>query len=125
MTKVERNRARSRYEIVVDGQVAGVADYRESGTTVVFPHAEICCLDARPATGRQTGAGGLRRRSRHESVRHPSLLVRRTIHPRPSGVSRLALGLTLGSSLADRTLSAPWAMCPHSRSHRAGSATPA
>ena len=41
MTKVERNRARSRYEIVVDGQVAGVADYRESGTTVVSPHTEI------------------------------------------------------------------------------------
>jgi uncharacterized protein len=41
MTKVKRNSERSRYEIVIDGEVAGVADYRESGSIVVFPHTEI------------------------------------------------------------------------------------
>ena len=38
---VRRNPERSRYELVQDGQVVGVADYRESGDTVVLPHTEI------------------------------------------------------------------------------------
>lgn len=32
---------RSRYELVVDGTVVGVADYRRDGDTWVFPHTEI------------------------------------------------------------------------------------
>ena len=38
---VRRNPERSRYELVQDGQVVGIADYRESGDAVVLPHTEI------------------------------------------------------------------------------------
>jgi predicted GNAT family acetyltransferase len=40
-THVARNAERSRYEITVDGRVVGIADYRQRGDTVVFPHTEI------------------------------------------------------------------------------------
>src|SRR4030095_11195373 len=32
---------RSRYELVMDGTVVGIADYRRDGDTWVFPHTEI------------------------------------------------------------------------------------
>lgn len=32
---------RSRYELVVDGELAGIADYRIDGDQIVFPHTEI------------------------------------------------------------------------------------
>ncbi len=38
---VEHHPERSRYELVVDGRLVGVADYRVSGDRVVFPHTEI------------------------------------------------------------------------------------
>jgi predicted GNAT family acetyltransferase len=40
-TTVRHNGERSRYEILVDDQLVGVADYRIDGQTVVFPHTEI------------------------------------------------------------------------------------
>src|SRR4051794_41930263 len=39
--EVRRNRERSRYELVVNGQVVGAADYRDDGEVVVFPHTVI------------------------------------------------------------------------------------
>ena len=39
--EVRHNAARSRYEISLDGRLAGIADYRADGDTVVFPHTEI------------------------------------------------------------------------------------
>lgn len=39
--EVRRNAERSRYEILVDGEVAGIADYREDGGVWVFPHTVI------------------------------------------------------------------------------------
>jgi predicted GNAT family acetyltransferase len=39
--QVRRNDERSRYELLRDGQVVGVADYRESGDQVVMPHTVI------------------------------------------------------------------------------------
>jgi uncharacterized protein len=39
--EVRRNPARSRYELVRDGEVVGFADYRESGGSVVLPHTVI------------------------------------------------------------------------------------
>lgn len=39
--EVRNNPDRSRYELVRDGRVIGVADYRPSGDVVVFPHTEI------------------------------------------------------------------------------------
>ena len=40
-TEVRRNDERSRYELYVDGQLAGIADYHEQGSTVIIPHTEI------------------------------------------------------------------------------------
>jgi predicted GNAT family acetyltransferase len=40
-TTVQHNRARSRYEILVDDQVVGFADYHLVDGKVVFPHTEI------------------------------------------------------------------------------------
>jgi predicted GNAT family acetyltransferase len=40
-TEVRNDEARSRYELVRDGQVLGIADYRIEGDEVVFPHTEI------------------------------------------------------------------------------------
>jgi uncharacterized protein len=33
--------ARSRYELVIDGRVVAIADYRVSGDVVVLPHTEV------------------------------------------------------------------------------------
>ena len=40
-TEVRRNDDKSRYEILVDGKLAGLADFHERGGAVVFPHTEI------------------------------------------------------------------------------------
>jgi hypothetical protein len=40
-TEVRRNDARNRYELYLDGRLAGIADYREAGDALVFPHTEI------------------------------------------------------------------------------------
>ena len=49
---VRRNAERSRFELLVDGQVVGVADYHVEGDTWVFPHTEI----ARELRGQGLGA---------------------------------------------------------------------
>jgi predicted GNAT family acetyltransferase len=38
---VRRNDEASRYELIDDGRVVGIADYRIDGDTVVFPHTEV------------------------------------------------------------------------------------
>jgi predicted GNAT family acetyltransferase len=38
---VTKNEAAARYELHVDGELAGVADYVERGDVVVIPHTEI------------------------------------------------------------------------------------
>ncbi len=42
VTRVRRNADHSRYDLFVDGELAGIADYRlaEDGVTV-FPHTEV------------------------------------------------------------------------------------
>ncbi|HEY8526313.1 MAG TPA: GNAT family N-acetyltransferase [Acidimicrobiales bacterium] len=49
---VRHNPERSRYELVVDGQVVGVADYQRRDGAWVFPHTEI----ARERRGQGLGA---------------------------------------------------------------------
>jgi uncharacterized protein len=39
--EVRKNEAMSRYELFVDGDLVGVADYSLSGDRVVMPHTEI------------------------------------------------------------------------------------
>lgn len=38
---VQKSEDRSRYELVVDGEVVGIADYHERGDHVVMPHTVI------------------------------------------------------------------------------------
>lgn len=40
-TEVRNDEARSRYELLLDGEVIGFADYRIEGDEVVFPHTVI------------------------------------------------------------------------------------
>ena len=40
-TEVRRNDEQSRYEILLDGNLVGLADYYERGGAIVFPHTEI------------------------------------------------------------------------------------
>ena len=69
MIDVQHNQERSRYEIIVDGEVAGVVDYRKADTVVIFPHTEIA-----PSMRGQRLAAKLVRaalddvRRRHETV---------------------------------------------------------
>lgn len=39
--QVQNNSERSRYELVIDGDLAGIADYSIVGDRVVMPHTEI------------------------------------------------------------------------------------
>jgi predicted GNAT family acetyltransferase len=39
--ETRNNEEESRYELLVDGRVVGIADYRLDGGTAVFPHTEI------------------------------------------------------------------------------------
>ena len=39
--EVTNNKAASRYELSVDGDLIGIADYQIDGDTIVFPHTEI------------------------------------------------------------------------------------
>ena len=41
MADVRRNDEHSRYELIVDGKVVGLADYRVDGDRVIFPHTEV------------------------------------------------------------------------------------
>ena len=40
-TEVRNNAEESRYELVADGEVVGVAEYRRQGDTLVFPHTQV------------------------------------------------------------------------------------
>jgi predicted GNAT family acetyltransferase len=39
--EVRKNESAGRYELHVDGELAGIADYSVDGDVVVFPHTEI------------------------------------------------------------------------------------
>ena len=40
-TEVRDNPDRGRYELTVDGALVGIADYRDTGEALLFPHTEI------------------------------------------------------------------------------------
>jgi predicted GNAT family acetyltransferase len=39
--KITNNSDKSRYELFIEGELAGFADYTISGDTITFPHTEI------------------------------------------------------------------------------------
>lgn len=40
-TDLRNNAEQSRYELLIDGEVIGIAEYQIAGDVVVFPHTEI------------------------------------------------------------------------------------
>jgi uncharacterized protein len=60
---VRNSTDRSRYELLIDGEVIGIADYRIDGDRIVFPHTEI------EASRRGHGLGDLLVRGALDDVR--------------------------------------------------------
>lgn len=88
---VTRNDERSRYELVVDGDVVGIADFEVDGSVLVLPHTEI----DRSRRGQGLGAvlvGGLLDdvRARGERVVPTCWYVREYIDLHPETVDLLA-----------------------------------
>ena len=59
MTEVRDNPDKSRYEIVDDGKLVGVADYRAMGDKLAFPHTEIVPARRNQGLGHQLVKGAL------------------------------------------------------------------
>ena len=57
--RVERNGEKYRYELLVDGTVAGFAQFHESGNRVVFTHSEVHDAYAGHGLGKVLAAGAL------------------------------------------------------------------
>ena len=93
-TEVRKNEDASRYELVLDGRVVGVADYREIGDHLVFPHTEI----ERPLRGQGLGdqliKGALDDVRRIGRTARSQLLGGRRVHRRAPGVRRPRRALT-------------------------------
>ena len=59
MTEVRDNPGQSRYELVEDGRLLGVADYRPMGEKLGFPHTEIVPGRRNQGLGAQLVQGAL------------------------------------------------------------------
>ena len=65
--EVRNNQSASRYELVVDGDLRGFADYHETGDAIVLPHTVIEAADRGNGLGAELVRGALddvRRRGR-------------------------------------------------------------
>ncbi|MEX2293329.1 MAG: GNAT family N-acetyltransferase [Acidimicrobiales bacterium] len=68
-TRVRHDKERSRYELLLDGEVIGVAEYYLNGDDLVFPHTEIGFAH------RGQGLGAVLVRSAMDDVRATGRLV--------------------------------------------------
>jgi predicted GNAT family acetyltransferase len=59
MTEVRDNPEKSRYELLEDGRLLGVADYRPMGETLAFSHTEIVPSRRRQGLGAALVQGSL------------------------------------------------------------------
>ena len=59
MTEVRDNPEQSRYELLEDGKLVGVADYRAMGEKLAFPHTEIVPSRRNQGLGNQLVRGAL------------------------------------------------------------------
>jgi predicted GNAT family acetyltransferase len=59
MTEVRDNPEKSRYELLEDGRLLGVVDYRPMGETLAFPHTEIVPSRRNQGLGHQLVQGAL------------------------------------------------------------------
>ena len=81
---MRHNEGLSRYELVVDDEVAGIADYRVEGDTWVFPHTEIDPRQRGRGLGEQLVRGALDDvRRRGAKVRPQCWFVREFIDANP------------------------------------------
>jgi hypothetical protein len=69
-TEVRNAEDRNRYELLMNGNLVGIADYRIDGDTIVFPHTEI------DAQLRGNGLGELLVRGALDDVRGSGRVVR-------------------------------------------------
>jgi predicted GNAT family acetyltransferase len=67
--EVRRNDAQQRYELLVDGELAGIADFRLDEERVVLPHTEI------DAHRRGQGLGAILVKGVLDDVRHAGRTV--------------------------------------------------
>ena len=89
--RVVRNEARSRYELLVEGEVAGFADYRPAGDVVVFPHTVIDPARRGQGLGAELVRGALDDvRGRGATVEAPCWYVARFIEENPEYQALLA-----------------------------------
>ena len=83
-TDVRRNEALSRYELVVDETLVGIADYHARGDVLVFPHTEITPPLRGRGLGEQLVRGALEDvRSRGGKVRPICWFVKEFIELNP------------------------------------------
>jgi predicted GNAT family acetyltransferase len=59
MTEVRDNPEKNRYELLEDGKLLGVADYRPMGDQLAFPHTEIVPARRNQGLGAQLVQGAL------------------------------------------------------------------
>jgi uncharacterized protein len=59
VTEVRDNPEKSRYELLEDGKLLGVADYRSMGETLAFPHTEIVPARRNQGLGAELVKGAL------------------------------------------------------------------
>ena len=59
MTEVRDNPEKSRYELLEDGKLLGVADYRPMGDRLAFPHTEIVPARRKQGLGAELVRGAL------------------------------------------------------------------
>jgi predicted GNAT family acetyltransferase len=57
--RVDRNDGKFRYELLVDGKLAGFAQFHESGNRVVFTHSEVDDAYSGRGLGKVLAAGAL------------------------------------------------------------------
>ncbi len=83
---IRHNERLSRYELVLDDRVAGIADYHRDGDTLVFPHTEIDAPLRGRGLGEQLVRGALddvRQRNADAKVRPLCWFVREFIEDNP------------------------------------------
>lgn len=81
---MRHNEELRRYELVVDDKLAGIADYRVDGDTLVFPHTEILPQMRGQGLGEQLVRGALDDvRGRGAKVRATCWFVREFLDDNP------------------------------------------
>ena len=82
--EIRDNRDETRYEIRVDGQVAGFAQYRLGDDSITFTHTEIYPAYAGAGLGSRLARGALDDVKARELSVVPCVSIHRRLHQPPS-----------------------------------------